>query len=454
MITCVVRGPRTIISLALLMLAACGGGGGGGGGGGPPPTHTVGGTVSGLSGSDLVLADNGSDHLAVSGNGSFTFAQAVPAGGLYSVSVLTQPARPIQTCRVSNGSGTVDAGDVTSVAVTCKTATLRLFAGNTNGPGSADGAAATARFLGPQNIATDVMGNIYVVDYGADTVRKITPQGVVSTLAGIAYYEGSADGIGAAARFSYPVGIATDLAGDLYVGDDNHGNGRVRKISPAGAVSTLSLVDSYGRPMGIRLGGFATDPAGNVYVAQSYANVITQITPAGVVSTFAGTYGLAGSNDGTGSAALFYAPADIASDTTGAFYVADSDNSTIRKITPAGVVSTFAGTAGISGSADGPGASASFNVPIGIATDTAGNVYVVERPNNTVRKTTPAGVVTTLAGTAGVQGNVDGKGAAAQFNEPSWIHYAWCAQNARSSPRAARPRASVAQRACRPTWIA
>jgi sugar lactone lactonase YvrE len=399
------------------MLAGCGGGGSSG----PPATYKIGGTVSGLSGSGLMLADNGNDHLSVSSNGSFSFATAVPAGGLYSVSVLTQPASPIQTCRISNGSGSVGTSDINSVAVICKTAILSLFAGNVNGPGSAEGAATAARFGSPRSIATDAMGKVYVVDYN-NTVRKITPQGIVSTLAGTAYYSwGVADGIGAAARFDSPQGVAIDTAGDLYVGDGPQGGSRIRKITPTGAVTTLTLRDQYGNPKGISLGGFATDPAGNLYVAGTNAHVITKVTPAGDVSTFAGTAGLSGSVDGVGTAAQFYYPQDVAIDGAGNLYVADSDNFTIRRITPAGVVSTFAGTAGASGSADGIGAAARFNIPTGIATDLARNVYVVESPDNTIRKITPAGVVTTLAGTAGVQGSADGTATSAQFNGPTGI---------------------------------
>ncbi len=305
---------------------------------------------------------------------------------------------------------------------------LALLAGNMAGAGFTDGSGAAARFNSTRGVATDNAGNVYVADTDNSTIRKITPAGVVTTLAGTAGVFGSADGTGAAARFNSPTGIATDSAGNVYVADN--GNSTIRKITPAGVVSTLAGDASM--PAGSTDGtaaaarfkhpsGVATDSAGNVYVADDFNSTIRKITPAGVVSTLAGTAGLSGSTDGTGAAARFNFPQGIATDSAGNVYVADTVNSTIRKITPAGVVSTFAGTAGVSGSADGTGAVAGFNSPFGVATDSAGNVYVADTVNSTIRKITPAGVVSTLAGTAGLSGSTDGTGAAASFSFPQGV---------------------------------
>ena len=151
--------------------------------------------------------------------------------------------------------------------------------------------------------------------------------------------------------------------------------------------------------------GVAVDSAGNVYVAD-YANyTIRKMTPAGVVTTLAGSPGQSGSSDGTGSNARFYYPSGVAVDSTGNVYVADNYNSTIRKVTPAGVVTTLAGSPRQTGTNDGVGSNARFNSPYGVAVDSAGNVYVADTGNSTIRKVTPAGVVTTLAGWSGHHGS-------------------------------------------------
>jgi len=304
---------------------------------------------------------------------------------------------------------------------------VSTFAGTAGMTGSADGIGAAARFADPSGVATDSAGNIYVADSGNSTIRKITAAGVVSTLAGTAGVVGSADGIGAAASFNNPVGVAADGAGNLYVTDIL--NFTIRKITPPGVVTTLAgtpgvkgstdgagLAASFDTPHGI-----AADSAGNIYVSDSDADTIRELTPAGVVTTLAGTAGAAGSADGTGAAARFSGPSGVASDMAGNLYVADSLNNLMRKITPTAIVTTLAGQAGVNGSADGTGIAAQFYYPAGIATDSIGNVYVADTINDTIRKITPLAVVTTLAGTAGVTGSADGTGAAARFNFPDAV---------------------------------
>jgi sugar lactone lactonase YvrE len=295
--------------------------------------------------------------------------------------------------------------------------------------GSADGTNSAAQFNGPAGVAVDSAGNVYVGDDNNFTIRKVAPLGtnwVVTTLAGTVPY-GNADGMGSAARFNGPRGVALDGAGNVYVGDAV--NYTVRKVTPEGAVTTLAgLAGAFGSADGTgsaarfeRPDGVTVDSAGNVYVADVDANTIRKVTPAGVVTTLAGSPGNAGSADGTNSAALFNGPFGVAVDISSNVYVGDSGNDTIRKVTPVGtnwVVTTLAGSAGNAGSADGTGTNALFNYPLGVALDSAGNLYVADEGNDTIRKVTPAGVVTTLAGSAGNPGYADGTGTNALIDQP------------------------------------
>jgi sugar lactone lactonase YvrE len=219
--------------------------------------------------------------------------------------------------------------------------------------GYANGVGSTARFNYPIGVAVDTAGNCYVADRDNNAIRKITPNGAVTTLAGSGsyYIRGSSDGTGSSALFSQPYGVAVDTAGYVYVADFN--NNLIRKISPSGAVTTLAGL--------------------------------------------AGPYGY-GSSDGIGDAARFRGPWGIAVDSAGNVYVGDYGNATVRKITPAGVVSTLAGSAGSFGYGDGIGRAALFHEPAGVAVDANGNVYVADVFNFAIRKISSTGVVTTLAG--------------------------------------------------------
>ena len=315
-----------------------------------------------------------------------------------------------------------------STRATAQEYTFTTLAGPPDvGDGDADGPGSLARFRVPQGAAADSAGNVYVADSVNHTIRKVTPGGVVTTLAGLATSHGSADGAGSAARFFSPMGVAVDSAGNVYVADSlNH---TIRKVTPAGVVTTLAgLAGSYGSDDGTGSAarfnqpyGVAVDSAGNVYVADTGNDTIRKVAPGGVVTTLAGLAGNRGSADGTGSDARFYNPYGVAADSAGNLYVADTSNHTIRKVTPGNLVTTLAGLAGNAGSANGTGSSARFSAPEGVAVDSAGNVYVAENSNHTIRKVTPGGVVTTLAGLAGSYGSADGTGSNARFYYPRGV---------------------------------
>jgi len=291
-----------------------------------------------------------------------------------------------------------------SIRKVTSTGAVSTLAGAAASVGNADGTGIAARFNGASGVAVDSTGNVYVADTFNSTIRRVTPAGVVTTLAGLAGSTGSADGTGIAARFYYPPSVAVDTAGNVYVADTS--NHTIRKVTPAGEVTTLAgLALTPGRTDGTGVAGrfwypygVAADSTSNVYVADTVNSTIRKVTPAGVVTTLAGLPGATASVDGTGSAARFYQPRGVAVDGAGNVYVADTHNNTIRKVTPAGEVTTLAGQAGSFGSVDGLGSDARFYSPYGVAVDTTGNVYVADAGNATIRKVTPAGVVTTLAG--------------------------------------------------------
>jgi sugar lactone lactonase YvrE len=285
-------------------------------------------------------------------------------------------------------------------------------------PGAADGAGPAARFSIPHGLAVDATGVVWVADTGNQLIRQISANGVVTTLAGATGYATltePGDGKGSLARFFQPLAVAVDSHGTAFVADAVHNT--VRKVLSDGTVTTLAgKVRGYGAIDGVGsaaifsgLAGITIDRTGILYVSDMAA--VRRVDPtSGAVTTLAGQLGpsLQGSADGAGAAARFaYLPA-ITVDSAGNLYVVDSVNNNVRKITPNGVVTTLAGKAGVTGSADGQGAAASFNRPQGIAVDGTGNVYVADTDNNLIRRITPAGVVTTIAGQFGANGNVPG----------------------------------------------
>jgi sugar lactone lactonase YvrE len=249
---------------------------------------------------------------------------------------------------------------------------------------------------------------------------------MVTTLAGSALSQGTTDGPGSTARFNFPFDVAASPSGIIYVSDT--GNHTIRAISPAGSVTTLAgspgtsgsadgtgSAARFNEPAGIALG-----PQGQLYVADRGNGTIRIVTAGGSVSTLAGSAGLFGQSDGAGPSARFSRFNGIDVDSSGNIWIADTNNATIRKVTPNGVVSTVAGIPGDSAPVDGVGSSARFSFPYQLAVDSADNVYVADG-DSTIRMIKPGRVVSTPIGVANSNGCQDGVGTASRLHAPQGI---------------------------------
>jgi streptogramin lyase len=512
-----------IISVAFLTLTACGGGGGGT----PPPPPPPAAPVITTQPTGVTVNAGTSTMLSVVASGASTYqwllnGQAISGAtsASYSVTPTTPTDGATYSVTIANSGGST-----TSADAVLRVTGIGILAGQIGGGGFADGdKTAQARFWGPAALALDGAGNLYVSDY--NTVRKISAQGMVSTIAGSARTCGDQAGAGAAALLCYPFALAADGAGNVYVADDS--GGTVWRIDSTGSMTAYStsfscinslaslnskqllyVGDSCGNAGAIMtldtaapgapalfanitgpIAGLSFDAAGNVNVAND--TTIQQVTAAGTaVSTLAGTSSMPGSADGQGAAARFgcliypfgddllgsvgavsiatlpsgisyvtdychstiravtaagnvttfagaadvtgaidqpgvnarfFSPSAVVADAGGNLYVADYYNGLIRKIsTTTGVVGTYAGQEPHSGYTDGAAAQAAFKYPFGVVADSAGNLYVTDTYNYVIRKITPAGVVSTVAGIPGVAGYLDGPGTAAKFALPQGI---------------------------------
>lgn len=312
-----------------------------------------------------------------------------------------------------DANAVLDANEVGSTHYVCNGASgangftgLSLLAGDIAASGFIDGPGPAARFEKPRGVATDPAGNLYVADSLNSVIRKITPAGMVSTLTDPA----NACGLTALPGLCAPVAVAVDSAGFVYVGDNTN---LLRKVAPDGTVTTLAVlpapicnatfvpgVQPIVCPARNAL-GIAVDAAGFVYVALSGDNIILKVTPGGSVTTFIGA-NLSNVFDGPSDQARFLSLRGIAIDGAGNLYAADAF--AVRKITPLGDVSTIAGSVSAIGSLDGTGSAATFASVRNVAVDALGNVYVTDTNNQTVRRISPSGMVNVVVGFTGQDG--------------------------------------------------
>jgi len=297
-------------------------------------------------------------------------------------------------------------------------------AGTPYASGIQGGKGAAAHFGDIQGSLTAPNGDVYLVD-SANTVRKIAVDGMTTVFAGSGT-AGSADGQGRAASFNQPTGIAQDAAGNLYVADT--GNHTIRKITPDGVVSTwagkagvpgsggTTLEDAlFNGPQGLAFG-----PNQALYITDTGSHTIRRITKDGQVGKVAGETGVPGSSNGQAGEAHFNTPRGIAVDPDNVVFVADSLNHTIRKIVGA-TVTTFVGSAGSAGYLDGSGSVARFNEPIGLVAGPSDALYVADSANHVLRRIYMDGTVSTWYGKAVQRGFADGTGGRARFADPAGL---------------------------------
>jgi serine/threonine-protein kinase len=368
------------VAALCMLVSACGGSASSTSSAGPgapleAPSATLGGTISGLTQSGLVLANGAQTLDVVTGATAFTFATTVPVDQSYAVTVKSQPTG--QNCTTANSSGTMSATGTTAVAITCVdvvVAPSNHLIGGTIGGLDRDG---------------------LVLANGADSVA--VQAGATSFIMPTAQLQGS----------SYAVTVTTQPAGrtcDIAQGSGTVGVSDVATIAischggyltstlagsdTAGSSDATGANASFNRPSGL-----AVDSHGNVFVADQGNNLVRRITPTGAVATWAGS-GSAGAVDASGAGASFSAPRGLAVDASGNVIVADSGNNKIRRIATDRAVSTLSGT-GARGATDGAGNVAAFSMPAAVALDLAGNVLVADSGNNAIRVIAPDGSTST-----------------------------------------------------------
>jgi sugar lactone lactonase YvrE len=361
-------------------------------------------TYSGVTSTRLAITG------ATSALNGLNYRYVATDGGVVTTSAavsltVAQALLPFPICITTDNSGKLYVGDGKSdtIEVVNAIGQVSVLAGTSGTAGATDGTGSAARFNQPGGLALLASGALIVADTANATLRSInTSTGAVTTLAGAAGTRGNADGTGTAATFSAPMGMAVDASGTLSVADAM--NDTIRQVTAAGVVTTFAgsagvtgFADGTGTAARFNFPtGAVFDPSGNLFVSDTTNNTIRKITPAGVVTTFAGVENVAGMDDGKGSGALFDHPGGLAADGAGNLYLADTGNSTIRRISPDGVVSTIAGLPTIAGLEDGTGNNALFNHPQALTLDASGNLYVADTGNGSIRKIDNSGIVTTI----------------------------------------------------------
>ncbi len=310
-----------------------------------------------------------------------------------------------------------------SFAAVLSAQTVSTIAGRMDVGGWQDGEPMSALFNNPHGLARDAQGNLYVADRYNHVIRQISNTGEVTTFAGQAGNAGATDGLAQVATFNEPWGLNVANDGSVLVADTR--NNLIRRISPTGVVTTIAGTGSYGFNDGPALQATFGNPTdlieaqdGTIYIVDHLTHVIRKLSPNGQVTTIAGRGDVSGYADGQGSGALFFRPYGLDMDSAGDLIIADEWNHRIRRLTPAGLVTTIAGTGEI-GWRDGTTEEAQFNYPWDVAVDAADNIWVGDGYNYVIRQISPASWVSTIAGVTQEPGEVDGPALDATFDGPT-----------------------------------
>ena len=308
-------------------------------------------------------------------------------------------------------------------ALVCGQGVIGTVAGNGNANAAGDGGPATSASFHPDGLTLDSAGNIYIADQNNNRIRKVDLNGNITTVAGNGNTQFKGDGGPATSATVYIAanhnGLAVDAAGNLYIADDGHH--RIRKVDAGGIITTVAGNGTQGfsgdggpaaSAQLYRPGGVAVDAAGNLYIADMLNSRVRKVDANGIITTIAGNGQLGhGGDGGPATSAQLAAPSDVAVDAAGNVYVADQNNYNVRKITPAGIITLVAGSGAFGFTGDGSAAvNASFSAPYSVTVDGGGNVYISDYGNNRVRKVDTSGIITSVAGVGGGLGSVNGDG--------------------------------------------
>lgn len=349
------------------------------------------------------LAVDRTGNLFIADAGNNAIRMVTPAGIITTIAgTSAQLNNPVAVA--VDGSGNVLIADQHNNRIRMVTAggVIETLAGTVSGFGGDGGPAAASRLSGPTGVTVDSAGNVWIADTGNNRIRVVAPDHIISTAAGTGTGGFTGDGGPAvSAQLATPIDVSADAAGNVFIADQ--GNYRIRRVDPARVIDSMAgMSDDGGRAMAAQLffpNSIAADAAGNVYIADTDIHRIRKITPDGTDMIVAGngTGGFSGDGGSAASAQLHY-PAGVTVDSTGNLFIADTANQRIRKVTPGGIITTVAGTGGGGGGDGGPAVAAQIIDPGGVAVDGMGNLFIAETGASRIRKVDASGVIRTIAG--------------------------------------------------------